>query len=75
MAEIFYRIDNSGEVGVFVPGHGKKALWETLTEAIEGAKVISEHPEHAWRNRVYKIHKLDTSQAKVLETIEVSFKT
>lgn len=73
MTEIYYRIDNSGEVGVFVPGHPNKALWETFTEAKEGAKIISEHPEHAWRSRVYKIQKLDTSKAKILETIKVTF--
>ncbi len=73
MAEIYYRIDNSGEVGVFVPGHGHKALWETQTEAIEGARVISEHPDHAWRSPVYVIHQLDTSKGKDLGSIEVSF--
>lgn len=74
MAEIYYRIDNSGEVGVFVPGHGYKALWETQTEAIEGARTIAEHPDHAWRSHVYVIHQLDTSKGKDLGSIEVSFR-
>lgn len=70
----YYRIDNSGEVGVLVPGHGPKALWETQTEAIEMARLIYDHPANDWRKPVFEICKLDTSKGKVLSKTEVTFK-